>query len=83
MEPELNSEQPFLTNREMIRDMHTKIDSMYNVVYGDEKAEIPGISKRVAILEKSDKKRTGIYLLISAISSGIALGFKAIIDHLK
>lgn len=76
-----NNEPHFLTNRELIRDMHTKINSMHNVIYGDEKAGIPGVSQRVNKLEEKDKRRTGIYILISAIAAGISLGLKFIADQ--
>lgn len=85
MEPNNQSHQgnEFLTNREMVSDMHTKVSKMYNVMYGDEDADIPGLSHRVKKLEESDKKRSGMYVLIAAISAGISLGIKAISEHFK
>ncbi len=73
----------FLTNREMISDMYTKVSKMHNVMYGDEAADIPGLSHRVKKLEDSDKKRAGIYVFISALAAGISLGAKALVDHFK
>jgi hypothetical protein len=76
-------EQPFMTNREMISDMHSKMTRMYGTMYGDEAAAVPGIAHRVKSLEEKDKKRTGIYMMIAAISAGLSLGIKAIAEYLK
>jgi hypothetical protein len=78
-----NVDPNFLTNREMISDMFVKVSKMHNVMYGDKQADIPGIAHRVKTLEDLDKKRTGIYIIISAVSAGISLGIKALADHFK
>ncbi len=83
MQTHSDNEQPFMTSREMLSDMHSKVNQMYNVVYGDEKAGILGAGQRIKKLEEADKKRTSIYMLISAVSAGVAVGFKSFIDHFK
>jgi hypothetical protein len=65
----------------MISDMHTKTNRMYSAMFGDEGAAIPGIAQRVKKLEDSDKKRSGIYTLITAFGAGVALMIKAVIEH--
>jgi hypothetical protein len=81
--PQKHDDEPILTNREILSDVHKKVTSMHNVIYGDQPAGIPGLSHRVSKLENSEKKKAGLYVLISAISSGIAIAFKTFYDHLK
>lgn len=80
---EQHKDETIITNRELLRDIHTKVSEVHSAMYGDPKAGIPGVAHRVTKLEESDKKRSRMYILISALSTGIALGIETIKNHIK
>jgi transcriptional regulatory protein LevR len=72
----------FQTNREVLRDIHTKTNRMYNALFGDIEAKQPGLFARVHSLEKSDKKRTLITSIVTACATGVGIAGKAAYDFL-
>lgn len=69
-------EEQIKTNREIQREMYEMIHEVHAEVMGNEDAGRLSYGKRISKLENADKKRTGIYILISAMSSGIAIVIK-------
>lgn len=76
-------ERPILTNREILSDTHRKVTQMYNALYGDRDADIPGIAHRVKKLENNERSQSKIYILISSISAGVALAMQSIFNYLN
>ncbi len=92
-----SGDDSYMTLREMVRAtlenqeeekrdrkiVSLELIKLSNVIYGDPAAKIPGVAHRVKTLELSDKKTTKLLVFVSAISAGLALGFKTIGEHLK
>lgn len=76
-------DKAFMTNREILREVHSDVKRMKNAMFGDKDAEIPGLVHRVDKLEKSDNKRGKIYIIISTISTGIGIAFSQMKDWFK
>lgn len=72
-----------MTNREILRDIHGKVNRMHAIVIGDEEAKQKGLVHKVESLEKSAENRKTIYVIISALSAGIAVGIKAVADFIN
>lgn len=72
------AEEPIMTNREILRDMQSKVGELYTEVMGNEKAKRPGYNERIEKLENKEKKDWKIYMFISAISTGIGAGIHAV-----
>ena len=68
-------DEPIQTNREILRDIHTKTSEMYTVVMGNPRANQDGLVQKVDKLEKSERNRSKMYILVSAISSGVSVAF--------
>lgn len=73
----------FLTNREMLKDVYEKTNRMHNVLYGDEKAGIPGVGQRVTTLENNANKQGWMYVIVSAIATGIGFAIAVIKETFK
>jgi hypothetical protein len=69
-----------MTDRDLLLDTHAKVTKLTHVMYGDASADIPGVAQRVKILEDKEKKRSGIYMMVSAVSAGMALAIKSFTD---
>lgn len=78
-----SSDDQIMTNREILRDIHLKVNRMHTIVIGDEEAKQKGLVHKVESLEKAAENRKAIYIIISAVSAGVAVGIKAISDFIN
>lgn len=76
-------EEPMMTSRQMLREVYDKTNRIHNAVFGDEGADIPGISQRVNKLEDAEKKRGWWYMMIAAIAAGVSLTIKFIAEQIN
>lgn len=76
-----HSEGNFMTNREMLSDMHTKTNRMYNILLGDEQANVEGLVQKVSRHQKyisADKK---LKWTLTGVLTGANIGFMAWIKN--
>jgi hypothetical protein len=76
-------EDQIQTNREILRDIHSKTNEMYNVVIGNPKARQYGLVDKVHKLEKAESNRTKMYILVSSITAGISFAAHKLFDIFK
>ena len=75
--------EPILTQREILRDIHTKVNTLHNVVIGDRENKAFGLVDKVHRLEKADANRTKMYILISSITAGVSIGIHKLVELFK
>lgn len=77
------NEAPLITNRELLVDIHTKVNVLHNVVIGDRANKNFGLVDKVYKLEKAEKNRSKLYILISSITAGVSAGVYKFIESFK
>ena len=79
----MTEDKPILTNREILRDIHSKVNTLHNVVIGDRENKQFGLVDKVHKLEKAEAHRGRLYIFISSISAGLSFAIHKLIDALK